>query len=84
MYESVLALGGELGVPLRKNLHIEQVATGFWDVDSNTALGMTEFQDRLRYHFLQVIQMLQVPWGNMARAQIQCLQSWVRGQKGTL
>lgn len=25
---------------------------------SNTALGMTKFQDRLRYHFLQVVPML--------------------------
>lgn len=51
-------MGGDSGVPLRKNPHIEQVVTGFWDVDSNTALGMTKFQDRLRYHFLQVVQML--------------------------
>lgn len=32
-YGSFLAMDGDSGVPLRKNLCTEQVATRFWDVD---------------------------------------------------
>lgn len=30
---SLLAMDGDSGVPLRKNLYTEQVTTRFWDVD---------------------------------------------------
>lgn len=33
VYGSFLAMDGDSGVPLRKNLCTEQVATRFWDVD---------------------------------------------------